>query len=330
MSNARISWGLTIACAATLGCALADPVAVAEPSGAPREAAPIDAGHFPFPDAALEVDGAPALGDDEQPLGRPADAGAKAVDGAANPPAVDADGADADGVDARAPAPDVGALDADPDPDPDPVPAPDAEVAPDAALLVDAAPPVWAPADRGGPDVASPSDSVLSLKINEIDYDQPGADAAEFVEIVNVGGVPVALGGVVLEFINGANGERYGRVMLEAAGVLPPGGYLVVGGAAPRGEAQNGGARVMALPNSPQNGPNDGVRLVTTDGRWIDGLAYEGELAGVGEGVSPTVTDDGGDAELSLGRCPDGADTDRYIMDFARMPATPGTPNRCD
>ena len=44
-----------------------------------------------------------------------------------------------------------------------------------------------------------------SLVINEIDYDQPGSDTAEFVEIVNVGSSGVNLTGVDLVLVNGSS-----------------------------------------------------------------------------------------------------------------------------
>ena len=43
----------------------------------------------------------------------------------------------------------------------------------------------------------------MALVINEIDYDQPGTDSAEFVEIYNAGGNAVSLDGLTLEFVNG-------------------------------------------------------------------------------------------------------------------------------
>ena len=44
------------------------------------------------------------------------------------------------------------------------------------------------------------------LVINEIDYDQPSTDTAEFLEIKNVGANAASLNGVSVEFINGTGG----------------------------------------------------------------------------------------------------------------------------
>ena len=50
---------------------------------------------------------------------------------------------------------------------------------------------------------AAPS---TTLVINEIDYDQPGTDTTEFVEIKNVSSETINLSEYSLEFINGTGG----------------------------------------------------------------------------------------------------------------------------
>ena len=60
------------------------------------------------------------------------------------------------------------------------------------------------------------------------------------------------------------------------------------------------------------------------DGTFVDGIAYEGELLGVGEG-----TPLGGDLSStdSWQRIPNGADTDNNATDFLLIPPTPGRAN---
>jgi len=68
------------------------------------------------------------------------------------------------------------------------------------------------------------------LVINELDYDQPGIDSGEFVEIYNPGPSARPLTGLVLIFVNGTSGAEYGRVDLSQAGEsLAAGAYLVAG-----------------------------------------------------------------------------------------------------
>ena len=76
--------------------------------------------------------------------------------------------------------------------------------------------------------------------INEVDYDQPGTDTAEFVELYNPFATPVDLTGLALVFATGTNAD-YMRVPLS--GSLAAGAYLVIG---------VGGT--IALPAAIQNG----------------------------------------------------------------------------
>ncbi|MEZ4472827.1 MAG: lamin tail domain-containing protein [bacterium] len=168
-----------------------------------------------------------------------------------------------------------------------------------------------------------PGDDLL---INEIDYDQPGADGAEFVEIVNPTGAAIPLAGVRLEAVNGSGGAVYGTYNLSDAGPsLAPGAYLVIGVAAVRAALPPGTLSLDMPANGLQNGAPDGVRLMRGNA-FVDGLAYEGAMAGVGEGMAGP-TDPG---EGSLVRCPDGSDSDDNAADFVLVAApTPGAPNAC-
>ena len=67
------------------------------------------------------------------------------------------------------------------------------------------------------------------LVINEVDYDQPGTDTAEFIEIRNNGSFAVSLDGWTLELVNGNGGGAaiYNTVTLPNVS-LPAGGYFVV------------------------------------------------------------------------------------------------------
>ncbi|MCO6451230.1 MAG: lamin tail domain-containing protein, partial [Caldilineales bacterium] len=65
------------------------------------------------------------------------------------------------------------------------------------------------------------------LVINEIDYDQPSTDTAEFVELKNGGANPIDLDPYILQFVNGSGGALYDSIDLPAI-VLAPGDYFVV------------------------------------------------------------------------------------------------------
>ena len=65
------------------------------------------------------------------------------------------------------------------------------------------------------------------LVINEVDYDQPGTDAAEFIEIKNIGGASANLDGLAIELVNGSNNTVYNTISLPNVS-LPAGDYYVV------------------------------------------------------------------------------------------------------
>ena len=73
--------------------------------------------------------------------------------------------------------------------------------------------------------VSAPCAAVI---ISEIDYDQPGTDSAEWVELYNPDAVPVQLLDLELVFINGNGCAEYARYDLDPINI-PAGGFVVIG-----------------------------------------------------------------------------------------------------
>jgi len=145
------------------------------------------------------------------------------------------------------------------------------------------------------------------LVINEIDYDQVGADADGFVEIANTTGAAIALDGIALVLVNGGDGQEYSRVALT--------GSLA-------------GRDYLALDVEGQNGAPDGVALVdTASGMLLDALSYEGEIhAAVIDGQTYDLVEgtaladsvaDSNTVAGSLSRIPDGSDSNDASTDWA-------------
>jgi hypothetical protein len=141
--------------------------------------------------------------------------------------------------------------------------------------------------------------------INEVDYDQVGADAGAFVELFNGTGSDAVLDGLALVFVDGSDSQEYGRE--DLTGVLPAGGFLAV-------EAEL------------QNGAPDGIALVdTTAMSLVDALSYEGEIRAAQIGGStfdlvegaPTTAADSNTVDGSLSRIPNGQDTGDAAVDWA-------------
>jgi hypothetical protein len=153
--------------------------------------------------------------------------------------------------------------------------------------------------------------------LNEVDYDQVGADAGGFVEVANTGSEPAALDGVAIVLVNG-DGAEYERIGLT--GSLAAGGHLGVDA-------------------DPQNGAPDGLALVDAgSGALLDALSYEGAItaATIGgqtyslvEGTAlPDTVADSNTVDGSLARLPDGFDSDDAAADWAfTTTTTRGAPN---
>lgn len=200
------------------------------------------------------------------------------------------------------------------------------------------------------------------LVINEIDYDQSGADSIgpgyEYVEILNVGTAAANVSDVALVLINGSSNSEYffdnstgagnvsKRIQLSSAGapgnLLAPGGFIVVSVAGLTTPV--GVFRINVTAPSTgflQNGAPDAVALVRlgTMTSVLDGFSYEGSVAAstlagvtgtftITEGTGPALADTGASATDSMARSPNGQDTDANSTDFVvRAVGTPGAAN---
>jgi hypothetical protein len=161
-----------------------------------------------------------------------------------------------------------------------------------------------------------PPPARIGLVLNEIDYDQVGADGGGFVEITNTGTTALSLDGVAVVLVNGGDGLEYDRVALT--------GSLV-------------GHGHLSIPVEAQNGAPDGVALVdTTTGMLLDALSYEGVItAAVIDGQTFDLTEgtpleavDSNTVTGSLARIPDGEDRNDSGSDWAfTTTITPGAAN---
>jgi len=169
-----------------------------------------------------------------------------------------------------------------------------------------------------------PAPERAPLVINEIDYDQPGTDADEFIELKNVSPAPLDLSEFTLELVNGNGGAVYRTIPLPAV-LLAPGDYFVVCGDPSHFFTcdLDGGPNTNLI----QNGSPDAV-AVLRDGEVIDAVSYEGDtVAPYTEGSGTGLEDDPGVVSAGISRFPDGFDTDRNNVDLSLRCSTPGLPN---
>jgi hypothetical protein len=180
------------------------------------------------------------------------------------------------------------------------------------------------------------------LVINEVDYDQPSVDSAEFIELYNAGTQPINLGDYTVVLFNGSSTSNsvYDSFPLPTVN-LNAGAFFVIcsgSGKVPLcnltdnlavNMIQNGGSGTTT-------GSPDAIAIRDNQGLFlVDVISYEGDcIAPYVEGTGlPTadsdtlITDSIAGRFLSIGRFPNGNDTGNNSADFSRMCATPGTSN---
>lgn len=170
--------------------------------------------------------------------------------------------------------------------------------------------------------------AIRRLVINEIDYDQPLTDNDSFIEILNTGNVPFPLAGINLILVNGANSAAYATFALSTvAPSLAPGQYLVVGNASILISLPQSVLFLPAVGDFIQNGAPDGVALFDTNNtQLLDALSYEGLITNFSITGTPGVFSlvegpafagaDHGNGPASLGRYPNGIDTNNAANDW--------------
>jgi len=106
----------------------------------------------------------------------------------------------------------------------------------------------------------------LDIRINEVHYDDQGADDGEFVEIrVEAGG---DISGYSVELVNGNGATTYNSLNVADMVMTSDGSYDYY----------------VWSPSSIQNGAPDGIALIDGEGTTLEFLSYEGSMVGaVGE-----------------------------------------------
>ncbi len=171
----------------------------------------------------------------------------------------------------------------------------------------------------------TPPPSPQKLVINEVDYDQPGTDMAEFIELKNNDTLPVNLSNYEVELVNGSTGALYKTIALPSVN-LAPGDYFVICGNSIN--TPNCDMQVSPSSNLIQNGAPDAVGLKFNGTTVIDAVSYEGntiapytETSGVG------LEDISSNPDMGISRIPDGQDSDVNNVDFSYTCITPGLHN---
>jgi uncharacterized protein len=168
--------------------------------------------------------------------------------------------------------------------------------------------------------------AVAKLVINEVDYDQPSTDTAEFLELKNIGNSAVDLDPYSVELVNAATTPPsiYRTIDLPAVSLAAGDYYVICANAATVVNCD-----LDSAPDTDfiQNGAPDAIGL-RNGSALVDAVSYEGNTTGYTEGSGVGVLDSGVGA-AGISRCPDGSDTDQNSVDFKTAGITPGAANGC-
>jgi predicted extracellular nuclease len=164
--------------------------------------------------------------------------------------------------------------------------------------------------------------SNAAVSINEIDYDQPGTDTAEFIELFNSGTSAVSLDNHVVNLINGSNSSSYRTIDLSGFSIDGNGYFVMCGDAS---LVTNCDYSFTTANSWFQNGAPDAVGLYENS-VLLDSLSYEGDLPPLTEGTILAISDNNTDI-TSISRIPDGLDSNDNLSDFQLGCITPGSAN---
>jgi predicted extracellular nuclease len=164
--------------------------------------------------------------------------------------------------------------------------------------------------------------SNAAVIINEIDYDQPGTDTAEFIELFNSGTSAVSLDNHVVNLINGSNSSSYRTIDLSGFSIDGNGYFVMCGDAS---LVTNCDYSFTTANSWFQNGAPDAVGLYENS-VLLDSLSYEGDLPPLTEGTILAISDNNTDI-TSISRIPDGLDSNDNYSDFQLGCITPGSTN---
>lgn len=165
--------------------------------------------------------------------------------------------------------------------------------------------------------------SHAAIVINEIDYDQPGTDTAEFIELFNSGSSVISLDNYFIDLINGANSLAYRSIDLSGFSIEANDYFVVCGGNS--STVANCNYNFTSTNGWFQNGSPDAVALYE-NGSLMDSLSYEGSLAPFTEGDALIISDSNSEI-LSISRIVDGLDSNNNALDFQLGCITPGSAN---
>jgi hypothetical protein len=164
----------------------------------------------------------------------------------------------------------------------------------------------------------SPPPPTTALTVNEVETGGSSSAADEFVEIVNTSTAAVNIGGFKLVYRSGAGTSDVSLATVPAGTMLAAGGFYLFAGSGYTGSAapdQSFSTGLAATAGA--------VGLRDSNGALVDSVGYGTATNAFVETAAATAPAAGS----SIGRHPDGADTQSNTADFTAGAITPRTSN---
>jgi len=161
-----------------------------------------------------------------------------------------------------------------------------------------------------------------AIIINEIDYDQPGGDTAEFIELFNSGSSNISLNNYSIDLINQNETAVYRSIDLSNYSINANSYFVICGDA---NLVANCDFSFTSTSGWFQNGSKDAIALYDNL-NLLDSLSYEGIVTPFTEGDA-LLTRDNNEDDVSLSRITDGFDSNNNNLDFQLSCVTPGSSN---
>ncbi len=164
--------------------------------------------------------------------------------------------------------------------------------------------------------------SHAAVIINEIDYDQPGSDTAEFIELFNAGTSTISLNSYSISLINKTASAVYRSIDLSGFNINANDYFVICGDAT---KVANCDYSFTTTSGWFQNGASDAIALYENT-TLLDSLSYEGSVTPFTEGDALIAKDNRVDI-VSLARITNGIDSNNNNLDFQLGCITPGSAN---
>ena len=164
--------------------------------------------------------------------------------------------------------------------------------------------------------------SHAAIIINEIDYDQPGADTAEFIELFNTDTSAISLNNYSIDLINQNASSIYRSIDLSGFNISANGYFVICSDTT---QVANCDYSFTTTAGWFQNGTKDAIALYENT-TLLDSLSYEGSVTPFTEGDTLIAKDNRVDI-VSLARIANGIDTNNNNLDFQLGCITPGSAN---